>query len=121
MLLAADSDASVGQAYNVSDDSRVTWKEYLDALADLAGVPRCTKSMPHWRAFAMATVWETLYHLLGRTDRPPMTRLMVEWMGTDQSFPIDKIRRELGYQPRVGFEEGIRYTGDWLRQEDVIW
>lgn len=121
MLLAADSDKSVGQAYNVSDGSQVTWKAYLDALADLAGVPRCTRSQPHWRAYAMASLWEGLYRLLGRTERPPMTRMMVEWMGTDQNFAIDKIVRDLGYRPRVSFDEGIRYTGDWLRQEGIIW
>ncbi|MBC7316685.1 MAG: hypothetical protein H5T70_09735, partial [Chloroflexi bacterium] len=41
-------------------------------------------------------------------------------MGTDQVFPIEKARRELGYRPRVSFEEGIRYTGDWLRQEGIL-
>ena len=121
LLLVADSEQSIGQAYNVSDGAKVTWAAYLNALADLAGVPRPSKSQPHWRAFALASLWESYYRLMGRNERPPITRLMVEWMGTDQDFAIDKIQRDLGYRPRVAFDEGIRYTGDWLRQQGLIW
>jgi len=120
MLLAADSEASVGQVYNISDGSQVTWKEYIDALADLAEVPRATRSYPHWFAYALASLYESYYRMMGRSQRPPLTRMLVELMGTDQNFPIDKARRELGYEPRVSFAEGIRYTGDWLRQEGLL-
>jgi len=120
MLLAAESDASVGQAYNISDGTAVTWKEYVDALADIAHVPRARREYTHSRASAMATLWEGAYRLLGRSERPPLTRLMVELMGTDQAFPIDKARRDLGYQPRVTTEEGLRYTAEWLRREGLI-
>ncbi|MFH1086203.1 MAG: NAD-dependent epimerase/dehydratase family protein [Chloroflexota bacterium] len=120
LLLAAESDASIGQAYNISDGVVVTWKQYLDALADLAHVPRARRDHSHERALALATLWEGAYRLLGRSERPPLTRLMVELMGTDQDFPIGKARRELGYQPRVTTEEGLRYTGEWLRREGLI-
>jgi nucleoside-diphosphate-sugar epimerase len=120
IILAADSAASVGQAYNVTDDSKVTWRQYVDALADLTEVPRATRSYSHDYAYALASFWEGYYHLLGRTQRPLLTRLLVELMGTDQDFPIDKARRELGYRPRVSFEEGVRYTADWLRQEGIL-
>ena len=120
LILAADSEASIGQAYNISDGSRVTWREYVDAMADLAEVPRPTRSHAHNRAFILATLWVSYYRLMGRTQRPPLTPAMVELMGTDQDFPIDKATRELGYRPRVGFEEGIRHTGEWLRREGVL-
>ena len=31
-------------------------------------------------------------------------------------FSIDKARRELGYEPKVGFDEGMRRVEAWLRQ-----
>lgn len=120
LLLAADNDASSGQAYNISDGSRVTWREYINALADVADLPHPTRSYSHSTASTLATLWEGYYHLLGRTQRPPMTRLMVELMGTDQDFPIAKAQRELGYRPRVSFEEGIRHTADWLRRGKLL-
>ncbi len=120
LILAADSQASTGQAYNITDGSKVTWREYLDALADLAEVPRATRNYSHDFAYALASLWESYYHLLGRTQRPSLTRMLVELMGTDHDYPIDKAQRELGYRPRVSFEEGIKHTGDWLRQEKIL-
>lgn len=120
LLLAATSDASVGQAYNISDGGKVTWKEYVEALAQLSGVPKPARSYPHWRAFGMATFWEAYHRMLGRSERPPLTRMMVELMGTDQDFPIGKAEQQLGYRPRVTFEQGIRFTGDWLRQQGLL-
>lgn len=120
LILAADSEASTGQAYNISDGSKVTWKEYIDALADLVELPHPARNYSRGLAYALATAWESYYHMVGRTQRPPMTRMMVELMGTDQDFPIDKARKEIGYRPRVSFEEGMRHTGDWLRQEGFL-
>jgi nucleoside-diphosphate-sugar epimerase len=120
LILAADSDAAVGEAYNISDDNEVTWRQYLNGLADLAELPRPTRSYPHWFAYLLASAWENYYILMGRTERPPMTRMMVETMGTDQVFSIEKAKEQLGYRPRVGFEEGMRHTGSWLRREGLL-
>jgi len=120
LLLAADNEASTGQAYNITDDSQVTWQEYLAALADLAELPRPTRNYSHPMATLLASLWEAYYRLLGRTQRPPLTRMMVERMGTDQRFPIDKARSQLGYRPLVSFEEGIGHTRDWLRQAGML-
>lgn len=116
LILAADSEVSVGQAYNICDGSDFTWRDYLRAMADLIEVPRPRRSHSHRVAYALATLWEGYYRMLGRTQRPPMTRMMVELMGTDQEFPIDKARDQLGYRARVSFEEGLRHTGDWVKQ-----
>jgi nucleoside-diphosphate-sugar epimerase len=34
-------------------------------------------------------------------------------------FSIDKARRELGYQPRVSLDEGIRLTCAYLREQGL--
>jgi nucleoside-diphosphate-sugar epimerase len=120
LMLAADNPAAIGQAYHITDGSQVTWREYVDALADLAELPRTTRSYSHNAAFMRATVLEYLNQFLGRNQRPALTRTLVERRGTDQDFPIDKAKRELGYRPRVSFAEGIRHTGDWLRREGFL-
>ncbi|WP_307856426.1 dTDP-glucose 4,6-dehydratase [Catenulispora pinistramenti] len=37
------------------------------------------------------------------------------------SLSIDKIRAELGYEPRVGFDEGIAQTIDWYKNNRAWW
>lgn len=120
MVLAAESEQAVNQAYNINDDSEITWGAYIQALATLAEVPPPRKSYSRSRAMLLATVWETLYQILGRDERPPLTRLMVEIMSTHQHYPIAKARRELGYQPRISFAQGLRETADWLYQEGIL-
>lgn len=120
MLLAADSRQAEGEAYNINDDSDTTWGAYLQALAALAEVPPPRKSYTRSKALLLAWGWEMLYQLLGRTERPPLTRLMVEVMTVDQRYPIAKARRDLGYRPRVSLAQGLRAMGEWLRQEGLV-
>ncbi len=120
MLLAAGSSQAAGQAYNISDDSDMTWGAYLQALAALAEVPPPRKSYSRSKAMLLATAWEFFYQLRGRTERPPLTRLMVEVMSVDQRYSIAKARRELGYRPRVSVSQGLRAMDEWLRREGMV-
>jgi nucleoside-diphosphate-sugar epimerase len=120
MLLAAETRQAAGQAYNINDDSDTTWGAYLQALAALAEVPPPRKSYTRSKALLLAWAWEKLYQVTGRTERPPLTRLMVEVMSVDQRYPIAKARRELGYRPRVSIAQGLRAMADWLRREGLV-
>jgi len=117
MILAADRDISNGQAYNITDDNQVTWKEYIDALADMAEYPRPKRQLSQDRAFVLASFWENVYRILGLTHRLPITHLMVEWMSSDQSLNIEAARRDLNYRPRVTFREAMGHIGTWWRQQ----
>jgi nucleoside-diphosphate-sugar epimerase len=120
MLLAAESPAAVGQAYNASDGSRHTWRNYVDSLADIAGVKRPSLSLPRPIAFAAGWTMENIWRVLRVTSRPLLTRMAVEVFGTDQDFPIDKARVQLGYRPAVDFDQGMEEVGKWLREIRAI-
>jgi 2-alkyl-3-oxoalkanoate reductase len=38
-------------------------------------------------------------------------------LGLNLDFSIEKAKRELGYRPRVPFEEGMRLTTDWYKRQ----
>jgi nucleoside-diphosphate-sugar epimerase len=46
--------------------------------------------------------------------------MAVELFGTDQGFPIQKARDQLGYEPAVPFEQGMRLVESWLRETGYI-
>ena len=66
-----------------------------------------------------------------------ITSLILEAMGTDESlidyvedrkghdlrYSVDwtKINRELGYEPKVEFEDGLRNTIQWYRDNEAWW
>jgi len=115
MLRAADSEVSVGQAYNASDGSDVTWRQYVNRLAEIVGVSEPRLVIPRRVAYLVGWVMEKVYGALRLRSRPLLTRMAAELFGTDQGFPIDKARRELGYTPEVDFDEGMRRVAAWLR------
>jgi len=118
MLRAADSKVSIGQAYNASDGSDVTWREYVNRLAEIVGVPSPRLVIPHRVAYLAGWAMEKTYSALQIKSRPLLTRMAAELFGTNQGFPIDKARQELGYEPEVDFDEGMRRVEAWLRQMD---
>ncbi len=36
---------------------------------------------------------------------------------TDETLRLARARAELGYEPHIAFEEGLRRTIDWYRQQ----
>jgi nucleoside-diphosphate-sugar epimerase len=120
ILLAADSEKSVGQAYNVSDGSDITWCQYVNRLAEIGGMKSPRIVIPYRIAYFTGWMMEKVYGSLKVKSRPLLTRMAVELFCTDQGFSINKARQELGYEPKVLFEEGIKNTEDWLRKSGLI-
>jgi len=120
LLRAADSEKSTGQAYNASDGSDVTWRQYVDRLAHIVGVPRPRLVIPRRLAYMAGWAMEKIYGALRLRSRPLLTRMVAELFGTDQGFPIDKARRELGYEPQVDFDEGMRRVEAWLHEAGYV-
>ena len=51
---------------------------------------------------------------------PPIFRRRVAFFTKNRAFSVDKARRLLGYEPRVGLEEGIRETARWYASEGLL-
>ena len=115
-LLAADArvaaDESVGgQAYFVTNGEPLAFWEFVDRMLDELGQPRTKGRVPFWLAYSVATVVEGWNALLRRSKAEDgLTRFAVRYMCTHHYFSIEKARRELGYDPAVSINEGIRRT-----------
>lgn len=117
MIAAAQSPATLGQAYNLSDGTGVSWKEYVAALADELGLKHPWIDLPYGVAMAVAAAMEAPYLLVkALPGRPLLTRHAVYLLGRDQEFPCDKARAEFGFNPRVSFAEGIAESAAWVRR-----
>jgi nucleoside-diphosphate-sugar epimerase len=51
---------------------------------------------------------------------PPIFPRRVDWFRQNRAFKIDKAKRDLGYAPKVGLDEGLRRTAEWYRAEGLI-
>jgi nucleoside-diphosphate-sugar epimerase len=117
-LLALDRGAP-GQAFNVSDGLAVTWRGFTDDLAAGLGYRPARWSIPYRPAAAIGRSLEQGYRLLrrgtGLSIAPLLSRQAVQVLGVDQDFSTRRARELLGWEPRVGYREGLEATVGWLR------
>ncbi len=118
-ILAADNEKAVGQAYNLCNDGVMLQEQWQNMLAAELGAPPVTRHVPYKVAYAVAFVLECIGHAF-RLKKPPMvTRYAVWLMGRRCFFSAEKARRELGWVSTVGYEEGVRKTIAWLREQEA--
>ncbi len=87
------SHGRVGQTYNIGGDSEQTNLQVVQAICDLVNEMHVSPPLAFEERICFVA------------DRP----------GHDRRYAIDssKIRRELGWQPRVDFSAGLRVTVAW--------
>jgi len=110
ILLAIEAPDSVqGEIYNIRDGRLVTRTEYLHTISKFFGKPD-PKHVPLWVAKCLAGPIESLAKLRGATEPPLLTGATMKFMTRNLDFSIEKAKRDLGYEPRVDFQEGMSET-----------
>jgi 3beta-hydroxy-delta5-steroid dehydrogenase/steroid delta-isomerase len=104
-----------GQAYFLSDGTPINAGQFSIELVRHMGVETRLVRLPDPVARAAAAVWEGLYRLVG-APKPAFTLANVKLCDIDHYFSIEKAKRDFGYSPRVGTEEGLRRTAIEARQ-----
>jgi nucleoside-diphosphate-sugar epimerase len=107
MLLAAENPNAVGRVYNIADGYGLTWKRYFNDLARAAKAPK-PKEIPLWVGRLLANTVEPIWYGLKIKGRPPITYEAFNLVSSNHRFPITRAQKELGYQPRVSYEEAMR-------------
>jgi nucleoside-diphosphate-sugar epimerase len=115
---ASLSPATVGQAYNLRDESNENWREFGVTLASGLSTPVPSLNLPNQLVIVIATVFEIFYRLLQTENRPIVTRQQVYLFSRDQDYPIDKAQKDFGFHSQVSFSEGMQRTVKWLKSEE---
>ncbi len=118
-ILAACNEKALGETYNLSNDGVITQAEYLNKIAECIGAKPVTGKIPYRLAYAAAFGMELFGHALDRTKPPLVTRYAVWLMGRKCFFSCEKARRELNWQPTIGYDEGIRQAVRWCLDNGV--
>ncbi len=118
-ILALDALASGrhsgGQAYFISQDDPVALWKWLNHLFSHLDLPPLSKKISFRSAYSLGFMLELTWKVLRLTGEPPMTRFVAVQLAKDHWFSIDAARRDLGYEPIVSMEDGLRGTVDWLK------
>jgi len=138
---AAQTETAAGQVFVISDGEKVTWRQMIEGHA--VAMKDCRLPLPDATAEKMARgVLERFPNgVRGAVLRPGVGQSYMKTNGAvapaptpvaptpviplsdhdtrlytcNVAFSIDKARKVLGYQPEIGFPEGIRRTGEWIK------
>lgn len=118
-LLAAErldiGSPVAGKAYFITNGEPVELWEFLNRVLAEAGLPPVTRSVSVWKARLAGRVLEWVYRAFRLPGEPSMTRYVASQLATSHWYDITAARRDLGYEPRVGVEEGLKRLGEKLR------
>jgi nucleoside-diphosphate-sugar epimerase len=116
-FLAAEKPNVIGKVFNLTDGEAVSKRRFIEAVADGAGVPRPTRSVPLFVARFAAWIMERRARRRGDPQPPRLTQGRLKFLGLNLDYSIDKAKRELGYQPRWNFDQGMKETISWLKTD----
>jgi len=117
IFLAAEKPEAVGQIYNLTDGEFVSKRRFFEAVSDGMGLPRSKQILPRWlAALVVRQLKRQMRRAVAKGKKPFLTPAQFKFLLLNLDFSIEKAKRELGYQPRFTFDEGMGETLAWYRQ-----
>jgi len=83
---------------------------------DLPG-PRGTLTCPV--AYALGTAMEAAWTFLRLKGEPTLTSYTAAELAKNHSYSIARARKDMGYEPKVGVEEGLEKTFAWIDENGI--
>jgi len=117
-LLAQDSDVSGGRPYLIADEDYYQIEQIVERVGRALGVDVKIPHYPVMPLVAAGYVCEAVCKPFGIA--PPIFPRRVDWFRQNRAFDISRAKKELGYAPAIGLDEGLRRTGEWYRAEGML-
>lgn len=117
LILCAKVDAAVGEAFNLTDDQPVPWRDFFGAYGRMLGI-ESFPSAPYPLAWGIALLNEV--KAAARGKKTGLNRKAVQSLRSRNSFSNRKAAQVLGWRPRFDLAEGMRHTEAWLRAEGYL-
>lgn len=106
-LLATDTPAAAGRAYNIANDGPITQADLVRVLAKAAGTEAELVFVEREKLLELGgQVFQPPFYFAQYFDMPPITQ------------KISRARRELGFKP-TPFGEGLRRTYAWYKSQQT--
>jgi 2-alkyl-3-oxoalkanoate reductase len=115
-LVAATSDAGVGEVFHITGGEGVTAREFFGRYADALG--KSLRSLPSVAASVLTAPVDLVWRSLGW--QPPVSPRSVEYVTHPGTYSIAKAQQLLGWSPRIDLDEGMTRTFVWLEETGLL-
>jgi nucleoside-diphosphate-sugar epimerase len=98
-----------GRAFFITDQEKLTFREFVAALASLQGLSiEKLRSMPYWLAVTLGRLMDAVWAVTKKKGDPTISRSMTRLIGREFSVNDAAARRELGYVGKTSRTDGLR-------------
>ncbi|SIO01570.1 Nucleoside-diphosphate-sugar epimerase [Singulisphaera sp. GP187] len=107
IFLAAEVPQAVGEVFNLTDGARVSKRQFVGKVAELAGLRAPRKRIPLWLAWTLAVLMERRAKRRKSTEPPLVNKARYKFLGLNLDYSTAKAQRILGYKPAFTTEQGL--------------
>ena len=107
IFLAAEVPGAVGEVFNLTDGERVSKREFVSRVAELAGMKPPRRRIPKWLAWRLAVMMERRAKRRNSPVPPLVNKARYKFLGLNLDYSIAKARQVLGYKPSYSTSEGL--------------
>jgi nucleoside-diphosphate-sugar epimerase len=109
LLLAGSAPSGLaGRTYNIAGPRFMPLSELVDACARAVGVASPRLRLPREVVLGLGHMAEVAWGAARRA--PPLSRRNLLFFEHDNAYDTTAARRDLGFEPRVDLEAGVRHT-----------
>ena len=107
-----------GEVYLIADEEYVEIEQLVKRVAKAMGKE---VKLPHYPFLPLSIAGHVMEKLCQPFKiTPPIFPRRVDWYRQNRAFDISKAKKDLGYRPRVGLDEGLRLTAEWYIAEGYL-
>ena len=117
-MLAMEEGKGDGQVYLIADDEFIEIENLVRKVAEALNVEVRIPHYPLAPVIIAGHICEKVCKPFGIT--PPIFPRRVDWYRQNRAFKIDNAKRDLGYQPKVDIDEGLKRTAAWYKKEGYL-
>jgi nucleoside-diphosphate-sugar epimerase len=117
LVRALERPEAAGQAFTAWDGRPATAADFFGRYARMLG-RRGVPTAP--RPVVTAAAWGQELVARARGTAPEVSRSAITYVSRRAVYPNARAREVLGWEPRVGLDEGMRRTEAWLRAEGLL-
>jgi nucleoside-diphosphate-sugar epimerase len=115
MCLGGIQEEAVGQIYNIVDDGEITQGQYLDELIQRTALNIFSLHVPFRFMYLFASACEAQAALSKREGHFSLSRYRLISATKDVRYDTSRAKKQLGWQPNVSLQEGLRRTFEWYK------
>ena len=117
-VLTMKPDRGKGEVYIIADEEYLTIKTLVEKVGNAMNTPVKINHYPMLPVVIAGHIVEKVCKPFGIT--PPIFPRRVDWYRQNRAFKINRAKNDLGYNPKIGIDEGLRITAQWCREKGYL-